>query len=476
MKRLRLFIKVITFSVLFVAIWAHAAVNVQAQTILTVGPDGTFGTIQAAINAVVVGADTEIRIQAQGLSYVENLLIPNSFTSGSILLYGGWNDGFTVSSDDPEHTVVDGNGNRVLDIAPGGGAFEIQSLSITNGTAEQGAGIFIAPSAGDPVITLRNCLIGDNTASSTGSALGGGIWAILSGSQQLEIDDCLIIQNQSISSAGGLANAGGLGVIAGDSSRVIIRDTEFVENHIETTGPDSFGAAVFLQLSNSSEGDLEECTLFGNTGSNSQGQVFGTGSWVTTSDTAILRVPRTVWANNQGVGDDTGPQFGSTHLDQSAMRMSEAGVVWGDSDGLMISAESTSVVNLVNLTVADNPAVGLSLTEQGGAATLTLYNTISYNNGTDLSTSGTVDEAFNLIGVDPMFIDPTLFDYHLRIGSPAENMGDNDPPGGLSSVDLDGNPRIKDGIVDIGAFEGIAEIFIDGFESGDTSAWSNTTP
>ena len=367
MKRLRPFIKVITFSVLFMAIWAHAAVEVQAQTILTVGPDGTFGTIQTAINAVVVGADTEIRIQAQGLSYVENLLIPNSFTSGSILLYGGWNDGFTVSSDDPEHTVVDGNGNRVLDIAPGGGAFEIQSLSITNGAAEQGAGIFIAPSAGDPVITLRNCLIGDNTASSTGSALGGGIWAILSGSQQLEIDDCLIIQNQSISSAGGLANAGGLGVIAGDSSRVIIRDTEFVENHIETTGPDSFGAAVFLQLSNSSEGDLEECTLFGNTGSNSQGQVFGTGSWVTTSDTAILRVPRTVWANNQGVGDDTGPQFGSTHLDQSAMRMSEAGVVWGDSDGLMISAESTSVVNLVNLTVADNPAVGLFAHRTGGS-------------------------------------------------------------------------------------------------------------
>ena len=318
MNRPRLSFKVLTLSVLFVAIWAHAAVEVQAQTILTVGLGGNFDTIQDAINAVVVGADTEIHIQARGLPYAENLMIANSFTSGSILLYGGWNEGFTDSSDDPEHTVVDGNGSRVLDIAPGGGSFAIQSLSITNGAAEQGAGIFIAPSAGDPVITLRNCLIGDNIASSAGDALGGGIWALLAGSQRLEIVDCLIFQNQSVSTAGGLANAGGLGVVAGDSSRVIIRDTEFVENHIETTGPSSFGAAVFLQLSSSSEGDLEECTLFSNTGSNSQGQVFGTGSWVTTSDTAILRVPRTVWANNQGVGDDTGPQFGSTHSGESA--------------------------------------------------------------------------------------------------------------------------------------------------------------
>jgi len=96
MNHLRLSAKALTFSVLFVAIWAHTAVVVQAQTILTVGPDGSFDTIQEAINVVVVSTDTEIRVQARGLPYVENLLIPNSFTSGSILLYGGWNDSFTA--------------------------------------------------------------------------------------------------------------------------------------------------------------------------------------------------------------------------------------------------------------------------------------------------------------------------------------------------------------------------------------------
>jgi len=453
----------------------HAPVGVQAGTLLTVGPDGTYANIQDAIDAVVVGADSEILIQGGGLTYSENLQIPNSFTSGSILLHGGWDDTFTSFSNEPEDTVVDGGGGRVLDIAPGGGTFEIRDLTITNGEAVQGAGVPVAPTC-DSVIILSHSRIEDNTATSATAALGGGIWAVLSGAQQLEIVNCLVSQNQSLSTATGPANAGGLGVIASGNSRVAIRETEIVENHVGTPGMGSSGAGMLLELSDTAEGDLEDSLVVGNTGTNSQGHVLGTGSWLGTRDSAVLRVPRTVWVNNEGVDGDGGPQFHSTHQGQSSMRMSEAGVVQGDSDGLSIGAQDTSIVNLVNLTVADHPGDGLFLTEQGGAATLTLYNTIAFNNGTDLSTSGTVDAGSNLIGIDPLFIDPMMFDYRLGLGSPAENAGDNSPPGGLSSIDLDGNPRIQDGVVDIGALEGIAEIFSDGFESGDTSAWSQTVP
>ena len=134
-------------------------------------------------------------------------------------------------------------------------------------------------------------------------------------------------------------------------------------------------------------------------------------------------------------------------------------------------------MNLVNLTVADHVGTGLDLMKIGGASTLTLYNTLAFDNGVNFSDSGTgVGTGSNLIGVDPLFIDPTSLDYHLMPGSPAFDVGDNTPPGDLSSIDFDGRPRIADGTVDIGIFEGLIVVLIDGFESGDTSAWTSTLP
>ena len=87
-----------------------------------------------------------------------------------------------------------------------------------------------------------------------------------------------------------------------------------------------------------------------------------------------------------------------------------------------------------------------------------------------------MDDGANLIGIDPLFTDPENLDYHLEPGSPAEDAGDNDPPGGLGAVDYDGRPRILNGTVDIGMYEGVAVVFSDGFESGDGSAWSAVVP
>ena len=141
-----------------------------------------------------------------------------------------------------------------------------------------------------------------------------------------------------------------------------------------------------------------------------------------------------------------------------------------------VRADHTSTVNLVNLTVADNQGAGIVM-GQWGSATMTLYNTISFGNLVDFSViQGSVVTGSNLIGVDPLFVNPVARDYELGLGSPAENAGDNNPPGGLGLLDFIGNPRIKDGTVDIGCYEGIAEIFSDGFESGQTTNWTVTSP
>jgi hypothetical protein len=52
---------------------------------------------------------------------------------------------------------------------------------------------------------------------------------------------------------------------------------------------------------------------------------------------------------------------------------------------------------------------------------------------------------------DPVFLNLAAGDFHLACSSPCINTGDNGPV--LSATDLDGNPRIVDGNVDVGAYE-----------------------
>jgi len=71
-----------------------------------------------------------------------------------------------------------------------------------------------------------------------------------------------------------------------------------------------------------------------------------------------------------------------------------------------------------------------------------------------------------------LFIDPGG-DFHLREGSPALDNGET-----LTQVltDLEGTPRPLGPAFDIGAYEGLGVIFVDGVESGDTRRWTLTIP
>jgi len=80
------------------------------------------------------------------------------------------------------------------------------------------------------------------------------------------------------------------------------------------------------------------------------------------------------------------------------------------------------------------------------------YNDI-WGNVTDIenvtSSSPTVA---NNISANPMFVNSAAGDYHLRPGSPCIDAGDNGAPS-LPLNDADGEPRIVNGVVDMGAFE-----------------------
>jgi len=122
-----------------------------------------------------------------------------------------------------------------------------------------------------------------------------------------------------------------------------------------------------------------------------------------------------------------------------------------------------------NSTIANNLSTGYP----GGAYYSHLKNCIVYGNtarsgyseynevmscqNESLSTgvSDSIAAQSNLIGVDPWFVDAANGDWRLIAGSPAIDVGENVPqvsaPGAL---DLAGERRIRNGIVDYGCYEG----------------------
>lgn len=102
---------------------------------------------------------------------------------------------------------------------------------------------------------------------------------------------------------------------------------------------------------------------------------------------------------------------------------------------------------------------------------------------------GTIDDdGSGVVGPSPGFVDEGTQDFHLETDSDAIDAATALHPEAVPDHPLDrqyvkhllDEPRPADANLDIGAFElcaaGCVQIFSDGFETGDTSAWSATVP
>lgn len=466
--------RVVGLAVASLALGALSASRLYSQvTVLEVGPGATYTTIQSAIDAVVNGADTELRVE-QNLTYTENLEVPATFDSGSLSILGGWDATFSTRDPDPEHTVIDGNASgRAINILIEGGSFLLEGFTLTNGT-RGGAGVRVFSNNvnNSAKVVLRSLWIVENHLTESPSAQGGGLYALLRGTQRLEVLGSLFQGNTSSTWDQGNARGGGLFIHGRNNSTFLIDGCEILENSVDSDGGDRAGGGLYLFPEHDAKGMLYDTFVFENliegTGTSS-----GSGGYLRTSSASTLEVVRTGWAQNEVVsGNATAQLVYETESGLHTLRMTDSGLAQGDSDGLEVTTKSEGTVHLVNLTVADHPGTGILATQQD-TSTLAIYNTIAYGNGTDLTTSGTVNTGSNLVGVDPLFLDPFNLDYYLTAGSPAENMGDNYPPGGLSPLDVENNSRVVDGIVDIGFAEGIDVIFACSFETGDLTTWVN---
>ncbi len=155
---------------------------------------------------------------------------------------------------------------------------------------------------------------------------------------------------------------------------------------------------------------------------------------------------------------------------------------------LSTNDEATDARNNILYVTADGSRLAM-LDETG---VLTLRNNWTKPGWVDShgTLSGTIDDdGSGVTGSSPGFVDEAAQDYHLASGSGALDSATTLHPDVLPEHPLDreyvrhllDEPRPVDGALDIGAFERCSAacgepIFSDGFESGDTFAWSTTVP
>jgi len=125
--------------------------------------------------------------------------------------------------------------------------------------------------------------------------------------------------------------------------------------------------------------------------------------------------------------------------------------------------------HLVNCTVfgntAFNSAGGIAYSTFSGFANdfVAVDNCVIFGNTSPQSTNYTsgitltfscttpLPPGLGNIANDPLFVNPAVGDFHLQSNSPCINAGNNAYV--VGATDLDGNPRISGGTVDIGAYE-----------------------
>ncbi len=474
-SRTRFFVAVVAVAMVAFVVTPQVATSQVVRK--TVGPNGMFATIQGAILNCASGLNCQIDVQGSN-TYPEYIWIPSSFAVGNMTINGGWNSNFTLRDDDPNTTIIDGGAaDEVVNVQISGGSVTLDGFTIMNGSSLAGAGITIVPQ-GDCTVKLTNLIIRNNHASFTGSIPGGGVWASLQGSSHLEVSRCRIVSNTATaSSVNGNAAGAGLTITASGAASYLVEDSWVEENTVSSAAGQERGAGHYFTVIEDATAEIVNLRVANNEATGTGSSVGGVGGILYLAGNGQMTVRQSSWALNNNLSGGSGEQLQISCFDNASLLVTDSAVALGEQNGLDGFAADTSELRLVNLTVADNTLTGIDLTI-GGSATVDLHNSIAFGNGTDAFLQTGVGTGNNLIGVDPLFVDPGApgYNYRLGEGSPGVDAGNNAPPGGLGSVDLDGRPRIENGTVDIGCYEGEGMLFYNGFESGGSGEWSATVP
>ena len=374
----------------------------QAQATIRNVPSITYPTIQSSIDAAVNG---DLVIVADGI-----------YTGAGNRDIDFLGKAITVCSENgPENCIIDcqgsaGNEHRGFLFHSSEGENSILSgFTIRNGQAGNGAGIgcyYASP-------TITNCTISNNKAG----GWGGGIDCR---DCSPTITDCTISGNAASVAPSSATGGGGINCI--DSNPTIIDCT--IINNTSTTG----GGIGCMRSSPT----IINCAIINNSSTHSDG---GVGCYWYSSPSiinCIVNLNKTVyWGGGLRCSSFSAPIITNCTFIGNSTNL-HGGGIFNETDSLMLT-------NCILWGNSDSEGIDESAQIYGGTPIIN-YSCIP-------GWTGALGGISNF-GYDPLFADA---DGRLSLGSPCIDAGDNSLV--FVATDYDGNPRIVNNNVDMGAFE-----------------------
>lgn len=392
-----------------------------------------YGTADMGVDEYALGGGVTVRVPVDYQSIQD--AIDEVLDGDTVLVFPGTyiehinflGKAITVKSDSgPRVTVIDGNhewASGVVKFNSGEGSDSVLSgFTVRNGYSNFGGGVFCDGSSP----TIRGNIVSVNEAYDE----GGGIYC-------------------------------------SDSHPAITSNT------IQGNSAGQEGGGIYCR--NDSSPTITSNTITGNTALYEGGGIFCRSSSPTVSNNTI--------SNNTAYHSSGGGIYCRSGSNPTITNnMISGNSAAGDGGGICCFSQGS-------LTITNNTIRGNTAVAAGGGIhcyydiNLTITNTVLWDNSAPAGKEIWIGEIWNpsvvtisysdveggqssvyvdpyctlnwgdgMIDADPNWMDPSSDDFHLTWDSPCKNSGDNTTPG-LPSVDFEGDPRIHDSTVDMGADE-----------------------